>query len=117
MPVIEKTSKDDTLYRVRHSLAHVMAQAVTKQYPGTLLGFGPPIDDGFYYAFLFPEGVSLSDEDLPSIEKEMRKIIAADQAFVREDLAAADALARIEKMQEPHNREYAKELIEQGGHE
>jgi len=117
VPVIEKTSKDDTLYRIRHSLAHVMAQAVTKFYPGTLLGFGPPIDDGFYYDFLFPEGVTLSDEDLPRIEKEMRKIINADQEFVREDLAADHALARIEQMQEPHKLEYAKELIDEGGHE
>jgi threonyl-tRNA synthetase len=117
VPVIEKASKDDLLYRVRHSLAHVMAQAVTKHFPGTLLGFGPPIDDGFYYDFLFPEGVTLGDDDLPRIEKEMRKIIAQDQTFVREDLAAADALARIEAMQEPHKLEYARELIKEGGHE
>lgn len=117
MPVIQKTAKDDALYRIRHSLAHVMAQAVTKFYPGTLLGFGPPIDDGFYYDFLFSDDVTLTDADLPRIEKEMRKIINADQEFVREDLGAADALARIEQMQEPHKLEYAQELIEKGGHE
>lgn len=117
MPVIQKTAKDDALYRIRHSLAHVMAQAVTKFYPGTLLGFGPPIDDGFYYDFLFPQDVTLTDADLPRIEKEMRKIINADQEFVREDLGAADALARIEQMQEPHKLEYAQELIEKGGHD
>lgn len=117
MPVIEKKSKDDVLYKVRHSLAHVMAQAVVKQFPGTLLGFGPPVDDGFYYDFLFPDGTAISDEDLPAIEKEMRKIIDADQEFVREDLAAADALARIEAMQEPHKLEYARELIEKVGHD
>ncbi len=115
MPVIEKQSKNDPLYKMRHSLAHVMAQAVVKHYPGTLLGFGPPVDDGFYYDFLFPEGQGISDEDLPAIEKEMRKIIDADQEFVREDLGAAAALARIEQMQEPHKLEYARELIEQGG--
>ena len=117
MPVIEKKSKDDALYRMRHSLAHVMAQAVVKQFPGTLLGFGPPIDDGFYYDFLFADGKGIGEEDLKGIEKEMRKIIDADQEFVREDLAADEALARIEAMQEPHKLEYARELIDKGGNE
>jgi threonyl-tRNA synthetase len=94
-----------------------MAQAITKLYPGTLLGFGPPIDDGFYYDFLFPEGTLVSDDDLPAIEQEMCRIIDEDQEFVREDLDAADALARIEEMREPHKLEYAQELIEQGGND
>ncbi len=115
MPIIEETSRDDQIYRIRHSLAHVMAQAIQKLYQGTLLGFGPPIHDGFYYDYLFPEGVQLGDKDLKKIEKEMRKIIKQDQVFEREDLAAEDALERIRGMQEPHKLEYAQELIEKKG--
>lgn len=114
MPVIQETPQDEQLYKVRHSLAHVMAQAIQKLYPGTLLGFGPPIDDGFYYDFLFPEGVAVGDEDLKRIEKEMRKIIDDKQEFLREDLDAEAALARIRAMKEPHKLEYAEELL-QGG--
>jgi threonyl-tRNA synthetase len=115
VPVIEEKPRDEELYCIRHSLAHVMAQAIQKLYPGTLLGFGPPIEDGFYYDFLFPEDVTVSDSDLKRIEKEMRKIIGQKQEFVREDLPAEDALERIEEMGEPHKLEYARELIEQDG--
>lgn len=117
MPILEDTSKDHPLYRMRHSLSHVMAQAIQKLYPGTLLGFGPPIDDGFYYDFIFPDGVAISDKALPKVEKTMRKIIREHQSFEREDLAAADALERIRGMHEPHKLEYARELIEKHGHE
>ncbi len=117
MPILEDASKDHPLYRMRHSLSHVMAQAIQKLYPGTLLGFGPPIDDGFYYDFIFPEGVAISDKALSKVEKVMRKIIREHQSFEREDLSAADALERIRGMQEPHKLEYAQELIEKHGHE
>ncbi len=117
MPILEESSRDDRLYRMRHSLSHVMAQAVQKLYPGTLLGFGPPIDDGFYYDFIFPPGVTLSDKDLPAIEDVMREVIKQHQGFGREDLPAEDALARIREMQEPHKLEYAAELIEKRGME
>ena len=102
--------KDSFLYKVRHSLSHVLAQAVQQYRPGTVLGFGPPIDNGFYYDFLLPE--SISAEDLPEIENLMKKIIAEKQDFQCEELPADEALARIEAMGEPHKLEYAKELIE-----
>ncbi len=117
MPILEESSRDDRLYRMRHSLSHVMAQAVQKLYPGTLLGFGPPIDDGFYYDFIFPDSVTLSDKDLPAIEEAMREVIKEHQSFEREDLPAEDALARIREMREPHKLEYAVELIEKRGME
>jgi threonyl-tRNA synthetase len=104
---------DDKLHRIRHSLAHVMAQAVLKVHPGSKLGFGPPIDDGFYYDFILSS--PLTADDFPAIEDEMRKIIAADQPFVREDLSIADGLARIEGMGEPYKREYAEDLTTKQG--
>lgn len=96
------------LYRIRHSLAHVMADAVTQLYPGTACGFGPPIDSGFYYDFDLPK--KLEQEDLAAIEKKMRQIIAGHHDFVREDYAPADAIPLIEKMGQKYKLEMAKEL-------
>ncbi|MDJ0835018.1 MAG: threonine--tRNA ligase [Acidobacteriota bacterium] len=98
------------LYKMRHSLSHVLAQAVQQVRPGAVLGFGPPIANGFYYDFLLPEPITT--DDLPKIEKAMRKIINKKQEFKLEELSAEDALKRIEDMGEPHKMEYAKELIE-----
>jgi len=75
--------------RIRHSLAHVMAEAVLHLHPGVQFGIGPAIQDGFYYDFLFPQ--SIANEDLPAIEKEMRRIIAQNQTFVREEVSKAQA--------------------------
>jgi threonyl-tRNA synthetase len=100
---------DDRLHRIRHSLAHVMAQAVLQIRPGSKLGFGPAIDDGFYYDFILSS--PLTADDFPAIEDAMRKIIGANQPFVREDLSIADGLARIDGMGEPYKREYAEDLV------
>lgn len=75
--------------RIRHSFAHVMAEAVQHLYGGVKFGIGPAIQDGFYYDFLFPKPVT--DEDLRAIEKEMRRIIAQDQIFVREEVTKEQA--------------------------
>ncbi len=77
--------------RMRHSLAHVLAEAVRHLYPGTKFGIGPAIQDGFYYDFLFPQTVT--NDDLPAIEKEMRRIIAQNQTFSREELSKDEAKA------------------------
>jgi threonyl-tRNA synthetase len=74
---------------VRHSLSHVLAEAVQKLYPGTKFGIGPAIEDGFYYDFQFP--APIQPEDLPGIEKEMRRIIAGGAAFVRKEISKAEA--------------------------
>ncbi|MBK6921420.1 MAG: threonine--tRNA ligase [Deltaproteobacteria bacterium] len=103
----------DELYRIRHSLAHVLAQAVLQLRPGSTLGFGPPIDDGFYYDFIL--SAPLSEDDFPELEKRMKHILKQGQTFEREELGAADALARIDGMNEPYKREYAQELIEKRG--
>ena len=111
MSVIEHSGVDqDDLYKVRHSLAHVLAQAVLELRPGSTLGFGPPIADGFYYDFILSE--PLTDEDFPELTRRMKKICKKGQRFDREELGAADALARIEAMGEPYKQEYGAELIE-----
>ncbi|MDP6942573.1 MAG: threonine--tRNA ligase [Myxococcota bacterium] len=110
---MEDHAHDDQLYRIRHSLAHVLAQAVLEIRPGSTLGFGPPIDDGFYYDFILSE--PLSEEDFPAIEKKMKFIIKQNQRFEREDLSRADAMARLDAMGEPYKREYAETLFDDKG--
>jgi threonyl-tRNA synthetase len=105
----EAVEKDE-LYKVRHSLAHVLAQAVLEMRPGSTLGFGPPIRDGFYYDFILSE--PLTEEDFPDLTRRMKKIIKKGQRFDREDLSVDDALARIADMGEPYKQEYGQELIE-----
>jgi threonyl-tRNA synthetase len=102
------TEADEKLYRIRHSLAHVLAMAVQELRPGTKLGFGPRIDDGFYYDFVLPE--PLSDKDLGDVERIMRRILKRNLPFEREELPVAEALQRLEEMGEPYKREYAEEL-------
>jgi threonyl-tRNA synthetase len=104
---------DDELYRIRHSLSHVLAQAVLDLRPGSTLGFGPPIKDGFYYDFILSEPIS--EEDFPAIEKKMKHLIKQNQKFERESLEPAVAYARLDEMKEPYKREYAEELVEQRG--
>ena len=80
---------NDQLHRIRHSLAHVLAQAVLELRPGSTLGFGPPIADGFYYDFIL--SAPITEDDFPALEKKMKHIIAAGQKFEREDLPGPEA--------------------------
>jgi threonyl-tRNA synthetase len=104
---------DDPLHAMRHSLAHVMAQAVLEMRPGSTRGFGPPIDNGFYYDFVLTEPIT--PEDFPELEKRMKQIIKQRQKFEREDLPIPEALARLAEMGEPYKVEYARELAEKNG--
>ena len=78
---------------LRHSTAHVLAQAVLRLWPGAHYAIGPPIENGFYYDFSLPGGATFSEEDLARIEAEMRAIVAEDQPFVREEHTVDDGLA------------------------
>ena len=104
---------EEALHRIRHSLAHVMAQAVLQVRPGAKLGFGPAIDDGFYYDFILP--TPITEDDFPEIEKRMKHIVRQGQKFEREDLPRAEAVARLDEMKEPYKREYAEELFDKKG--
>jgi threonyl-tRNA synthetase len=96
----------DGLHVLRHSAAHVMAQAVCDLWPGTRYAIGPPIEDGFYYDLELPGQVS--ESDLAKIEDRMRGIVAADQPFVREDLSRTEALERF--ADQPYKREIIESL-------
>ena len=97
-------SEPDGLHVLRHSAAHVMAQAVCDLFPGAKYAIGPPIEDGFYYDFDLPSPLSL--DDLPRIEARMAEIVASDQPFVREELSRDEALARLA------DQPYKREIIE-----
>jgi len=103
------TKKDaDALAVMRHSAAHVMAQAVMRLYPGVQLAFGPTTATGFYYDFALPEPIS--EEDFPKIEAEMQKIVAADERFERLDVSRAEALKLCQEL----GQEFKVEHIETG---
>ncbi len=88
------TDRDaDAVEHIRHSTAHVMAQAVLELWPGATFAGGPPIEDGFYYDFELPGGATFTDDDLDVIDTKMREIIAADQPFERFELPLVDAKA------------------------
>jgi threonyl-tRNA synthetase len=84
---------DEGRHVLRHSTAHVMAQAVTQLFPGAKYTIGPAIELGFYYDFELPGGRTFTEADLAAIEDRMRAIVKADQPFVRSELSADEALA------------------------
>lgn len=83
---------DEKLQTVRHSCAHVMAEAILKLYPGTKIAIGPAIDNGFYYDFEFTKDTKFTETDFPAVEKEMRRIIAGNFDFVRKEVSKEEAL-------------------------
>ncbi len=106
--VITSRSGRDALDLIRHDAAHVLATAVLELYPGVKISIGPPIEQGFYYDFEFPDDTAPTEADLPRIEERMREHIRADEPFVREDVPVAQALERFRA----EGQDYKVELIE-----
>jgi len=94
----------------RHSASHVLAQAVKRLFPGTKLGIGPAIAEGFYYDFDSPH--KFTPEDLAAIEEEMKRIIQADYPFERQEVSREEALELFQKLGEPYKLELIHELPE-----
>jgi threonyl-tRNA synthetase len=105
--------ENSRLYKIRHSLAHVLAQAVKAEFPKAKLGFGPPTDTGFFYDFDFGE-MKFSDEMLKPIESRMKKIIGQRQKFEMTEGNFPSALAKTESIDEPYKIENVKNLHERG---
>jgi threonyl-tRNA synthetase len=95
---------ESKLYRIRHSAAHVLAQAVCEQFPGARIAIGPPIEDGFYYDFDLPR--PLTPDDLVTIEARMREIVRGNRPFIYRELSAEEARALF------HDQPYKLELID-----
>lgn len=113
LALVTARDEKDALELFRHDYAHVLAEAVQKQFPGTQITFGPATDDGFYYDFAPAEGRGMfTDEDLPLIEEEMRRVIAADEPLIREEWDREDVRAFFEKSGERFKAEWVMELPE-----
>ena len=110
------TDRDpEGLELIRHDAAHVMAEAVTELYPGTKVTIGPAIESGFYYDFEFPDGVRITEDDLPKIEKAMGKHIAADEHFSRRDVPVGEALELFGSKGENFKVELIEDLVKNEG--
>lgn len=108
----KKDSKDN-LYKMRHSLAHIMASAVTKMWPEVKLGVGPVVEDGFYYDVDLGDR-SLSEDDFEKIEQQMRQIIAANQSFIRSEKPINEAIKWAKDAKQPYKLELLNDLKRSG---
>ncbi|MGH3071094.1 MAG: threonine--tRNA ligase [Gaiellaceae bacterium] len=97
------TQDPDALYVLRHSAAHLLAEAVRRLYPGVKIAIGPPIENGFYYDFEFPEPIR--EDDLERIEAEILRELKEGRAWEREETTAAEAKRRFEAEGEPYKVE------------
>src|ERR1700729_698454 len=106
---------EEALALVRADAAHVLAAAMLELYPGVKISIGPAIDNGFYYDFDFPDGVTVNDDDFPRIEAAMKAHIDADEPFVREELGVQDAIQRFHEEKQPYKVELIEDLIKNEG--
>jgi len=109
--ILTRDSGERALELIRHDAAHVLATAVMELYEGVKISIGPPIADGFYYDFEFPEGTSVSEADFPRIEERMRAHVKADEPFVREDVGVADARRRFLEAAQDYKVELIDDLV------
>ncbi len=117
LEILTERSGDEALQLVRHDAAHVLAAAMLDLYPGVKISIGPAIDNGFYYDFDFPDGVTVNDDDFARIEAEMRAHVQADEPFVREDVTVQEALERFRAEDQPYKVELIEDLIRNEGAE
>jgi threonyl-tRNA synthetase len=108
---IVTATADAALALIRHDAAHVLAAAVMELHPGVKISIGPAIENGFYYDFDFPPGVSISEDDFPAIETKMREHVKAAEPFVREDLPVAAARERFVAEDQPYKVELIDDLV------
>jgi threonyl-tRNA synthetase len=109
----EKMTDNDRLHAMRHSLAHIMATAVTTLWPEAKLGVGPVVETGFYYDIDLGE-TKISEEDFKRIEEEMHKVIQQDQAFERFEKPIDEALAWAKEAGQPYKEELLNDLKRSG---
>ncbi len=115
LEIITDRSGEDALDLIRHDTAHVLAAAVMDLYPGVKISIGPPIENGFYYDFEFPEGTSLTEADFERVEARMREHIAADERFTREDIPVGQAIERFRGEGQDYKVELIEDLISDQG--
>ena len=109
---IDECPADEVTHVVRHSAAHIMAQAVKRLYPEADFAYGPATDNGFYYDIDLPEGQKISEEDFPAIEAEMKKIVKENLKFTVFELPREEAIALMEERGEKYKVEHIGDLPE-----
>jgi len=109
-PPIPEDYPNSDLYRIRHSLAHIMAQAVLEKFPGAKIAIGPPIDYGFYYDFDLPRPIK--EEDLADIEARMREIISEGHIFTRREISPDEARELF--ADQPYKLELIDDILQRG---
>ena len=102
--------ENEKLQTIRHSCAHVMAEAILHLYPGTKIAIGPSIDNRFYYDFDFPQDTKFTENDFPKVEKEMRKILSGNHEFIRKEVSKEEALKLFQD--QPYKIELINDLPE-----
>ena len=102
--------ENEKLQTIRHSCAHVMAEAILHLYPGTKIAIGPSIDNGFYYDFDFPQDTKFTENDFPKVEKEMHKILSGNHEFIRKEVSKEEALKLFQD--QPYKIELINDLPE-----
>jgi threonyl-tRNA synthetase len=107
-------SSPDALYLIRHSAAHVMAEAIQRIVPGVQLVYGPPLETGFYYDMAVPADRPLRAEDFIAIEKEMEKIIAEDRPFTRYEMPVKEGMQKLEGEGSKYKIDNAQRAVEAG---
>jgi threonyl-tRNA synthetase len=110
----EKESDPDALMLIRHSCAHVMAEAIQRIHPNAKLVYGPALDTGFYYDILFDDGSPLSSDEFEAIEAEMKTIIKDDRPFVKYELPCEEGLKKLTKEGSKFKIDNAERAIQNG---
>jgi len=105
---------NEELYSMRHSLAHIMADAIQRKWPEAKFGVGPVVSDGFYYDVDLGGGNVISTDNFAALEKEMRKIIAANAPFVKSEKTIKEAIAWANKVKQPYKEELLNDLQRSG---
>ena len=110
--ILTKKSGEEALELIRHDAAHVLAEAVLELFDGVKISIGPPIADGFYYDFEFPDGVTVSEADFPRIEERMRAHVKAAEPFERREVSPAEARERFVGEGQDYKVELIDDLLE-----
>ncbi|HUN79140.1 MAG TPA: threonine--tRNA ligase [Solirubrobacteraceae bacterium] len=109
--IVTAKSGPEALALIRHDAAHVLATAVLELYPGVKISIGPAIEQGFYYDFEFPHGVTVTEADFPRIEERMRAHVKSAEPFVREEVSVNDARARFVAERQDYKVELIDDLL------
>ncbi len=107
---VAELPQDEVAHVIRHSAAHIMAQAIKRLYPEADFAYGPATDNGFYYDVDLPEGVKISEDDFPAIEAEMKKIVKENLKFSVYEKPRAEAIALMEERGEKYKVEHIGDL-------